>query len=192
MSCFICQKHPIVWARCYRGNASYGATPTSLAYTKLPGTISWALEADITEADEVLTSDTNGLLVKACGDTVSYSLNVESALCTADWLYNILLQGVSAAASRNPGLTNQLQLFATWDPAVTDVEVEAGGITFDIDPDQVGDESGVVRGVFMTGTVTPGGFGVDGGNSTAPVTTEWSVNLTDVVFPVLGGPALDC
>lgn len=163
--CFICQKNPCLFARCCLSD-SYGTDQGDTNdYVKLPGTVSWEVEADVTEADEILTCDTNGLLVKACPDSVSFTLNVNSALCPAEWLYNILLEG------QNPGVTNELQFFGTWDGTITAAGVS--GIA----------GTGNVPGVFMTGSVTPGGFGVDGSNSTAPIQTEWSANLTNIVFP---------
>jgi len=164
---FICQTNPVVLANIY------SASPQT-DYVKLPGTVSWELTADVTEAEEILTADTAGLLVKPCSDTVSFGLDVTSALDDLEWIYNYLLVGT------DPGKTNDLDIILAWDPGIqtlpgaTITVAALDAITTDY--------------IEVAGSVTPGGFAIDGGNSGAAATTDWSLSIFEPpVFPTHAG-----
>lgn len=163
--CFIQQRYPCVMVSCVANGNVFGGWAT------LPGTIRWELQADVDEAQKLLTCDTNGKQVKVGSDIVEWSLEVESALCYQNWLYLYLLAGTGG----DPTDTACLAFFATWLP-----EGDIGTIDFE---GPIESMNTVYGGIAGYGNVTPGGFGVDGNSPTDAMVTTWTIGLLDVFFP---------
>lgn len=134
-------------------------------WSRLPHTKSVTLSPDVTEAEKVRTSDTGGLRVKACSDSVSYNCEITSYLDDNDWLWNYLLSDPS-----NPGnIANYSRWFVMTE--------SASGDTTGTTPNFKG-------AIFFAGRVTPGGISFDN-EADAPGSTDWSVSVT--VGPVFPG-----
>lgn len=141
-----------------------GSNPfTGGAWSRLPHTASVELSPDVTESTRVRTSDTGGLKVKTCSDTVSYSCDVTSYLDPADWLWAYLLTDPT-----NPGSAENYLRWYSLCPN----RGNAAGDTPDFD-----------GATLFLGRVTPGGLTSDN-DSEDPESTDWSISITyGPIFP---------
>lgn len=144
-------------------------------WVALPHTVSWEFSADVEEATELRTSDTDNKKVAACGGATSYTLNITSALCNDDWLYAYILEDETNPTS---GMTLWFYLPHIFVPGsdtvpaeITNSSITAGDLT-------------VTTGPLMRGTVQAPGISFDN-DASEPTVVEWSVKISE--GPILPG-----
>lgn len=171
--CFICPNYAAVYQACL------DPTDNSIngGWIKLPGTTKWALTPNVTESTTLVTSDTNGNLVKPCPDTVEWSLENRSALCDVDgsWLFQFIPM---------LGSTVCKWYFLTWDdnpPADILDQLETafpdGAIPTRSDGPGAGNTLSAldVYGLLAAGFANPNGMELDAANVGTAVENEWSI-----------------
>ena len=115
LSNYICPGDGHVWV--YPGHPVDGNEyiGNSSEVLKLPAIITWELTNETEEATSIRTSDTNGLKVKPCGDTLEWKAVFTCALDPQDWSYCYLLEDKGAGQALMPGDTKSYWVFVTWD-----------------------------------------------------------------------------
>lgn len=171
MACAIC---PEGCGTVFKGSLS-GDTIT---WTRLVHVDTWNMTPNRQEATKKRTSDTGGNAVKFCSDIIDWTITVTNTLCTDDWLYADIL-----ANQRNPSIGVTAWFFLGWactfaptshpngsgsSPSITDQTDLTGA------PGTYTQSDG---GVYVYGTVSPPGFGIDN-NGTDPATGEWNIDAT--------------
>lgn len=181
---FLCPGYAKIW--CALPNV--GAHPNSGTpgtWRALPHTITWALEPNVEDPTEIRTSDTGGLKIAVGSGATSYKLNVTSALTEEDWLYAYILEADGDGDTNGEWATSliangaDLWLYLAWNSGDT------ASATFTSSSNGIAISSHIDNGIYLFGTVEPGGYGMDN-DSTDPVKAEWSVNVT--LGPYLPNP----
>ena len=115
LSNYICPGDGHVWV--YPGHPVDGNEyiGNSSEVLKLPAIITWELTNETEEATSIRTSDTNGLKVKPCGDTLEWNAEFTCALDPEDWIYCYLLEDKGAGKALMPADTKSYWVFVTWD-----------------------------------------------------------------------------
>ena len=142
-------------------------------WSVLPHTVSWEITADVEDAPEIRTSDTDNKKVAACGGSTSFELNVTSALCDNDWLYYYLLTDINDPTT---GKTLWFYVPHTWGYSATSEGNHgyppAGIISGPVEAADVVN----MRGPAMRGVVNAPGISFD--NDASEVTVvEWTVQI---------------
>lgn len=133
--------------------------PAGGTWVKAPELQSWSLDAEVTDPDEFVTSDTNGNRVTPCSGRTTWSVASNFKLCERDWIYCHLLEAPEVTGVDdsnpfyiggfvNPVATKELWFFLSWDGSVPTEAVTDNGI-------------------YLVGRADPGGFGIDNNESTA-------------------------
>lgn len=180
MACAICpQGCGTVWI------ATIGVD-NALTWTRLVHMDSWNLTPNRTEATKKRTSDTGGAAVKFCSDIIDWTCTIVNTLCVEDWLYADILVN-----QRNPSAGKTTWFFLGWDCVHAPAPLGTGTDPSLADADTIiGNESTYTTsdgGIYLYGTVSPPGFGIDNTNSD-PATGEWNIDIiSGPYFPAASG-----
>ena len=203
MAGYICPGSGASWM--LNGTSQYAGSDItgtdSALHAKLPGVISWELSTELEEATTIRTSDTGGVKVKPCADTLEFDLNISVALDTEDWIYAYILNDPGASKPLNAGDPRTCWLFLTWDDQykvnldATFLEVDAQGQHMWMDqnnaaPSGVPAYDGSDNGVWVFGTFSAPGIGIDNdGTDVAQSDLTFSIS-ENPLFPRTQGAAL--
>lgn len=162
-------------ARCFVSLPDQNGDPTD--WVALPHTVKYEFAADVEEATELRTSDTDNRKVAACGGATSYTMTISSALCNSDWLYAYLLEDETDPTS---GLNLWFYLPHSFVPGTDTVPA---GIT----NDSVGPaDLASTQGPLLKGIVQAPGIAFDN-DASDPTVVEWTVKVQQ--GPYLPAPA---
>lgn len=144
---------------------AHTSTNDPTTWAALPHTVSWSFSANVEEATEIRTSDTDNRKVPACGGATSYEATLTSALCDTDWLYAYILEDETDPTT-GPNL---------WFYCIHEPESVPAAITNDsVDPADLGS----LRGPVFRGLVQAPGFEMDN-DASDPTVVEWTVKIQE-------------
>lgn len=146
-------------------SAPHGTTGDPTTWIALPHTVTWEFTANVEEATELRTSDTNDQKIAACGGATSYEATMTSALCNADWLYAYILDDEEVATSGS----------TLWFYCCHNATAVPQGITSDsIAPADMA----AIRGPLFKGQVQAPGIEFDN-DASEPTVVEWTVKIQE-------------